>query len=54
MPHCKKTADLTNGIFGFCRHSPTLKNQKSHFLLPIVIETQTEKTNFGLENWRIE
>jgi hypothetical protein len=21
MPHCKKTADRTNGTFGFCRHT---------------------------------
>jgi hypothetical protein len=51
MPHCKKTADRTNGTFGFARHkSQRFAKPKE----PFFANAPTEKTNFGLKNLRTE
>jgi hypothetical protein len=31
MPHCKKTANRTNGTFGFCRNKPNAEKPKEPF-----------------------
>jgi len=44
MPHCKKTADRTNGTFVFADTQPNTEKSKE----PFFANAPTEKTNFGL------